>query len=78
MECLAPTDLGFNDQVMKAMTERHRYKPAYALRMGSDNFGSYDDLRDAIREAKRLREANADHHVLVVDTTTGFLVIDID
>ena len=77
MECLTPNVLELNDQMAKAMSEYMNYKPAYELRMGSEKFGSYDDLRDAITEAKRIREADTDQPVLVVDTTTGFLVIDI-
>lgn len=77
IECLTPHVLELNDQMAKAMSNYRDYKPAYELRVGSENFGSFHDLRDAITEAKRLREANTVGPVLVVDTTTGFLVIDI-
>ena len=54
------------------------YQPAYEVHLGSEYHGVYDDLRDAIAAGKLLRSTYLTGAIGVIDSTSGFPVIDID
>ena len=65
------------DQISQGSSLK-KYLPAYQVRMGLEYMAPFDDLRDAIAAGKLLKQDYPTRSVAVVDTTQGFLVIDLD
>ena len=65
-------------ECMTAEPLHQNYQPAYEVHLGSEYHGIYNDLRDAIAAGKLLRSTYPTGAIGVIDSTSGFPVIDID
>lgn len=52
--------------------------PAFRIRVGYEARAAYDDLRDAIRAGRMMKQDHPTMSVTVVDARTGLYVIDFD